>query len=307
MPGTPEADSQEPQQDSPQQDSTQQDLTQQDLTQQDLTQQDLTQQDFTGPQSAQSNGSGGTLTLPLVSLTSGVILPGMVFTLTLETEEARAAVEAAPTSGGRLVLVPRIEGRYSPVGVISEIVETGELPGGSLAAVVRGVERATIGTAVPGTGSALWIQVDPVSRPEPSQQALALSREYRAVLENILLSRGAGRMAERLRDITDPTQISDISGYSPDLSLAQKVEILETLDLEKRLRLVLGWARDTLADLTLRERVKNNVEEGIERNQREFLLRRQLEAIRKELNELDGTDDGSPDGYRGSDRGARCP
>ena len=246
-----------------------------------------------------ATGSPETLTLPLVSLTSGVILPGMVFTLTLETEEARAAVEAAPTSGGRLVLVPRIEGRYSPVGVISEIVETGELPGGSLAAVVRGVERATIGTAVPGTGSALWIQVDPVTRSDASEQALALAREYRAVLENILLSRGAGRMAERLRDITDPGQISDISGYSPDLTLAQKVEVLETLDLEKRLRLVLGWARDTLADLTLRERVKSNVEEGIERTQREFLLRRQLEAIRKELNELDGTDDdGSPDGYR---------
>ena len=207
-------------------------------------------------------------------------------------------MEAAPTSGGRLVLVPRIEGRYSSVGVISEIVETGELPGGSLAAVVRGLERATIGTAVPGTGSALWIQVDPVACTEPSSQTLALSREYRAVLENILLSRGAGRMAERLRDITDPAQLSDISGYSPDLTLAQKVEVLETLDLEKRLRLVLGWARDTLADLTLRERVKNNVEEGIERTQREFLLRRQLEAIRKELNELDGTDDGSPDGYR---------
>ena len=96
-------------------------------------------------------------------------------------------------------------------------------------------------------------------------------------------------MAERLRDITDPSQIADISGYSPDLTLAQKVEVLETFDLEKRLRLVLGWARDTLADLTLRERVKNNVEEGIEKTQREFLLRRQLEAIRKELNELDGT------------------
>ncbi len=281
MPGTPEADSQATAP-SEQQASEQQDEHDQEQT------------------DAVRNApdDGGTLTLPLVSLTSGVILPGMVFTLTLETEEARAAVEAAPTSGGRLVLVPRIEGRYSSVGVISEIVETGELPGGSLAAVVRGLERATIGTAVPGTGSALWIQVDPVARTEPSSQTLALSREYRAVLENILLSRGAGRMAERLRDITDPAQLSDISGYSPDLTLAQKVEVLETLDLEKRLRLVLGWARDTLADLTLRERVKNNVEEGIERTQREFLLRRQLEAIRKELNELDGTDDGSPDGYR---------
>jgi ATP-dependent Lon protease len=245
-----------------------------------------------------SPDSGPTETLPLVSLTSGVILPGMVFTLALETDEARAAVEAAGSSAGRLVLVPRIEGRYSSVGVVGEIVETGELPGGSHAAVVRGLERATIGTAVPGTGSALWIQVDRVARPEPSEQALALAREYRAVLENILLSRGAGRMAERLRDITDPAQIADISGYSPDLTLAQKVEVLETLDLEKRLRLVLGWARDILADLTLRERVKSNVEEGIERTQREFLLRRQLEAIRKELNELDGAEEGSPDGYR---------
>jgi ATP-dependent Lon protease len=247
-------------------------------------------------------GSGGvhgpTLTLPLVSLTSGVILPGMVFTLTLETDEARAAVEAAGSSGSKLVLVPKIDGRYSAVGVIGEILETGELPGGSTAAVVRGAQRATIGTAVPGTGSALWIQVDPLPRSEPSEKAVGLGREYRAVLENILLSRGAGRMAERLRDVTDTDQIADISGYSPDLSLAQKVEVLETVDLEKRLSLVLGWARDTLADLTLRERVKNNVEEGIEKTQREFLLRRQLEAIRKELNELDGNEEGTPDGFR---------
>ena len=105
-------------------------------------------------------------------------------------------------------------------------------------------------------------------------------------------------MAERLREVTDTDQIADISGYSPDLSLAQKVEVLETIELEKRLSLVLGWARDTLADLTLRERVKNNVEEGIEKTQREFLLRRQLEAIRKELNELDGNEEGTPDGFR---------
>src|ERR1700721_78137 len=152
---------------------------------------------------------------PLVSLPSGVILPGMVFTLALETDEARAAVEAAGSSAGHLVLVPRIEGRYSSVGVVGEIVETGELPGGSHAGGVRGLERATIGTAVPGTGNALWIQVERVARSEPSEQVIALAREYRAVLENILLNRGAGRMAERLRDITDPGQISDISGYSP--------------------------------------------------------------------------------------------
>ena len=115
-------------------------------------------------------------------------------------------------------------------------------------------------------------------------------------------------MAERLRDITDASQIADLSGYSPDLSLAQKVEVLETIDLEARLRLVLGWARETLADLTLREQIKTNVEEGMEKTQREFLLRRQLEAIRKELNELDGSaDEGEIDDYRSKVGGTRPP
>jgi len=238
-------------------------------------------------------------TLPLLPLTSGVVLPGMVFTMALETDEAKAAADAAGSVGGELVLVPHIDGRYAAVGVIASILEVGELPGGPLAMVVSGVRRAAIGTAVPGTGQALWVQVDPVADAPETPAAMELAREYRAVLENILLTRGARRMAERLRDVTDASQIADLSGYSPDLSLAQKVEVLETVDLEARLRLVLGWARETLADLTLREQIKTDVEEGMEKTQREFLLRRQLEAIRKELNEIDGsTDEGTVDDYR---------
>jgi len=247
-------------------------------------------------------------TLPLLPLTSGVVLPGMVFTMALETDEAKTAADAAGSVGGELVLVPHIEGRYSSVGVISKILETGELPGGPLAIVVSGLRRASIGTAVPGTGQALWVQVEPVPEVPETPRAQEMAREYRAVLENILLTRGARRMAERLRDVTEASQIADLSGYSPDLSLAQKVEILETVDLEERLRLVLGWARETLADLTLREQIKTNVEEGMEKTQREFLLRRQLEAIRKELNELDGSpDEGTVDDYRSKVEGRDLP
>ncbi len=241
-----------------------------------------------------------TQTLPLLPLTSGVVLPGMVFTMALETEDAQVATEAAGNAGGRLVLVPRIEGRYASVGVVAEIVERGELPGGPPAMVVRGLERAAIGTGVPGTGRALWVQVDPITEGEVPEAATELAREYRAVLENILLTRGARQFAQRLREVTDPSQIADLAGYSPDLSLAQKVEVLETVDVEKRLRLVLGWARETLADLSLREQIKTSVEEGMEKTQREFLLRRQLDAIRKELGELDGNaDDGTPEYFRG--------
>ena len=239
------------------------------------------------------------VTLPLLPLTSGVVLPGMVFTMALESDEARAAVESARSSGGRLLLVPHIEGRFASVGVIAEVMEEGDLPGGLPAVAIRGDSRAVIGTGVPGTGDALWVEVEPLAEPEPTAAAHELAREYRAVLENILHSRGAGRIAAQLREITEPSRLADVAGYSPDLSLTQKVEVLEMLDVEARLRLVLGWARDTLADLALREKIKTDVEEGMEKTQREFLLRRQLDAIRKELGQISGDgDDADPDDYR---------
>ena len=94
-----------------------------------------------------------TQNLPLLPLTSGVVLPGMVFTMALESDEAKAAAEAAGAADGRFVLVPFIDGRYASVGVVAEVMETGELPGGMAAVAVRGVERARLGTAVPGTGA----------------------------------------------------------------------------------------------------------------------------------------------------------
>jgi len=237
--------------------------------------------------------------LPLLPLTSGVLLPGMVFTMALESEEAVAAVEAAEAAGGTLVIVPFIEGRYASVGVVAEVAERGQLPGGMAAVAVRGVRRARLGTAVPGTGRALWVEVELVGDEADgdSAEAVELAREYRAVVENILVSRGAGRLAERLPDAAEPGRVADLAGYSPDLGLDQLVAVLETVDVVERLRLVLGWAREVLADITLRERIKTDVEEGMEQTQREFLLRRQLEAIRKELGE-DGGDESGPDDYR---------
>jgi ATP-dependent Lon protease len=225
----------------------------------------------------------------------------MVFTIALETDEARAAADVVGTSGGTLLLVPHIDGRYGKVGVVAEVVERGELPGGLPALVVSGQRRALLGTGVPGTGDALWVEAEVVEETSSNEERTTeLAREYRAVLENILLSRGAARIAAQLREVTEPGRLADLSGYSSDLSLAQKVEVLETVDITARLTLVLGWAKDTLADVTLRERIKNDVEEGMEKSQREFLLRRQLESIRKELGQLGGAEPGAPDDYRSS-------
>jgi ATP-dependent Lon protease len=226
-----------------------------------------------------------TTILPLLPLSTGVVLPGMVVTMALESDEAKVAVEAALAADRRLLLVPRFDERYARVGTVAKVEDSGDMPSGTRAVVVRGLERVVIGAGVPGTGAALWVQVEGISEPPVSERAVELAREYRAVVQNILEERGARQLADALRGITDPGAMADTAGYSPDLTFEQKIELLETLDVEERLERVLAWARDTLADLALKERIRHDVSEGMEKTQREFLLRQQLAAIRKELGE----------------------
>src|SRR5512132_759869 len=236
-------------------------------------------------------------TLPLLPLTSGVVLPGMVVTATLETPESRSASTAAGDTGGHLLLVPKVDGRYATVGTVAKIENAGELPNGQLAVVVRGLHRARIGAGVAGTGAATWVGIEPIDDPPATERTTQLAREYRAVVENILEARGAAQVAELLRGMTDPGQIADTAIYSPDLSFEQKVEVLEAVDVEQRLEKVLAWGRDTLGEVELKDRIRKDVSEGMEKSQREFILRQQLAAIRKELGE--GEDGESPvDTYR---------
>jgi ATP-dependent Lon protease len=235
-----------------------------------------------------------TATYPVLPLTAGVVGPGMVVTLALETTEARVAADEATEHTGRLLLVPRVDDRFATVGTLAKIEDVGDLPGGGRAIVVRGIERAVLGAAEAGHG-ALWLAAEPVAggsdgAESPSDDVRALAREYRAVVEQILDRRGARGIAQSLRGIREPGALADASLYSPDLSIAQKVEILETIDVEARLRKVLAWAKETLDDLTVREEVESKVAEGLTKQQREAVLRRQLEEIRSELGESGGGD-----------------
>jgi ATP-dependent Lon protease len=239
----------------------------------------------------------------LLPLDSGVVLPGMTITIALETSEAREAVTAARGAGDRLVLVPRLGrtqgpdasgGRFARIGTIATVDRSGSLSGGTPAVVVTGHQRATIGAATAAAGAALWVDVMPVDDAPVSPASADSARELRAVLEAIAEHRGISRAGEFLRGITDPGQLADTAAYWPELSVERKVELLETLDPDRRVELVLGWARETLAELELKDRIRSDVAEGMERTQREYLLRQQLAAIRKELGEDSpggGTDD----------------
>src|SRR3954467_1024163 len=161
-----------------------------------------------------------TATLPVLPLTSGVVLPQMVVPRALETEEAKAAADAAAEAGGELLLVPRFPdgGRYGRGGAVATIETRGTLPGGTPALVVRAVRRAHVGAGVIGTTAALWVHADEIDDEPPSERATELAVDVRATIGALFDLLGGRRLTEVLNEVTDPAQLADLAGWWPDLA-----------------------------------------------------------------------------------------
>lgn len=256
------------------------------------------------------------LTLPVLPLDDEVVLPGMVVPLDLSDSDVRAAVEAAQAAaregGGKpeVLLVPRIDGTYTGIGVIGTVEQVGRLSDGDPGALIRGRGRVRIGAGTSGPGAALWVEgtrVD-VSVPEPLPGSAAeLVKEYKALATSWLKKRGAWQVVDRVQQIEGVSALADNSGYSPFLTTAQKVQLLETADPVARLKLAIQWLGEHLAEQDVAESIAKDVQEGVDKQQREFLLRRQLDAVRKELSELNGDPEDESDDYRARVEAADLP
>src|SRR5215213_4566362 len=232
------------------------------------------------------------LRLPLLPLNTGVVLPQMVVTLALESAEGRDAADGAIAGDRRILLVPRVGNAYTRIGTVARIENEGELPGGQRALVLRGLSRAVVGRTVLTDQPGVWVEADPVAEPASiSGRAREMVREYRAVVRGIAEKLGNPRIADVLAGVDDPGALADTAGWAPDLSVERKVELLEELDPEARLEKALAWVRETLAELDVSEQIRNRVTEGMDKTQREFLLRQQMQAIREELGESADADD----------------
>jgi len=259
------------------------------------------------------------VTLPVLPLDDEVVLPAMVVPLSLSEDEVRAAIDTARTTAGppgldsepddkpRVLIVPRLEGKYAAVGTLAVIEQMGRLPGGDPGAVVRGVARVRIGTGTSGPGTALWVEGTVVEDSGLGDRADELAKEYRALVIGVLEKRGAWQVVDMIRQIDDPSVMADRSGYASYLDAEQKVRILETADVAERLELAIGWTRAHLAELDVAETIRKDVEEGVEKQQKEFLLRQQLAAIRKELGELSGDPSSEEEDYRARVEAADLP
>ncbi len=219
-------------------------------------------------------------TMLLVPLEDIVVFPNMNVTLTVDVG-----------SEERVLLVPRRENDYAKVGTVAEVTDRVRLPGGGRAVALNGLHRGVIGAAETDTQGVLRVQVEETpDSDEADAGTRGLEREYRAIVEEILELRGDdGRISAFVRSISDPGALADTVGYSPDFSFEQKVKLLEALDIKARLSMAIELQRERLAEMQVRRRIRDDVEEGAAKQQREYILRRQMESIRKELGEDDAS------------------
>jgi ATP-dependent Lon protease len=243
------------------------------------------------------------ISVPVLFVGDTVVLPGMVVPIALD-DAARAAVDAARASdSGKLLIAPRLGDRYPSYGVIASILQVGRIAGGT-AAVIRGERRAHIGAGANGPGTALWVEVTEVADSEPTDETRALAAEYKKLLLAMLQRREAWQIVDVVNQLTDPSALADTSGYASYLTDVQKRQLLETPDVAERLRALIAWTGDQLAEVEVSDKIAEDVRTGMEKQQKEFLLRQQLAAIRKELG--DGEPDGSDD-YRARIEAADLP
>jgi ATP-dependent Lon protease len=218
----------------------------------------------------------------LVPLDDAIVFPTVTATLPIDVGEDE-----------RVFLIPRRDGEYGRVGVVAEVVEHGRSRRGVPVATVVGLHRGIAGAAQAGDddSGALHVEVQEIHDGHPDDEhTRELAREYRAVVEEILELRGDdGRIANFLRSIEEPGALADTSGLSPDIPNEGKLRLLETIDVSERLEIAVELQRERLAELQVRSKIRDDVESGAQKQQREYFLRKQMESIRKELGE-DETD-----------------
>ena len=260
-----------------------------------------------------------TLTLPVLPLDDEVVLPGMVVPLETSQPEVGAAIDAARMPSrqvpgmrseikAQVLLVPRLADRgLAGVGTLAVVEQVGRLPGGQPGAVVRGTARVRIGSGTTGPGAALWVQGTVVEDTGRGPRADELAQQYKSLVTGILQQRGAWQVIDAIQQLDDASAIADRVGYANYLTTAQKLQVLETADLVERLELIIGWTKEHLAELEVAESIRKDVSEGMEKQQKEFLLRQQLAAVRKELADLNGDSATEEDDYRARVEAADLP
>ena len=246
-------------------------------------------------------------TLPLVPLRENVVFPHQLAPLGAGRPRSVAALEAAVQGDGRVVLAVQrnaeiddvgIDDLY-PVAVVANVGAFRKLPGGGAQALVEGQRRVLI-RSFDAAGDRWTATVASVDEPfEPSAENDALVGSVKSLFADYV-SAGAAIAPEivvALTRTTEPARVADTASAAPDVPIADKMALLEDVDVARRLRTLVPLLAKQVEVAQLRSKIQEDVQKTINKGQREAILREQLRAIKKELGELEGSggEDGEED------------
>ncbi len=256
--------------------------------------------------------------LPLLAVRDVVVFPNMVLPLFVGRETSVLAIEAALAQDRLLFLAaqkdqavenPDPEDIYS-VGTVSIILRMLRLPDGRLKILVQGKAKALIQDFIqerPYFQVALEV-IPEVTTEEISPQTEALMRNAREMSEKILTLKGilSPDLLAILDSIEDPGHLADLVAANLRLKIEESQSVLEEQDPIQSLIKVNDFLRKELEVSALQAKIQSQAREEMDRTQREYFLREQLRAIKKELGDMDEQGKEMED-YRLKISGARMP
>jgi ATP-dependent Lon protease len=250
------------------------------------------------PDETTVTGAAGVRELPLVALRETVIFPEMIVPLQVGREKSVNALNAAVAEGGPIALVTQRQAEQEDIADPSELYEVGtlakiaqvvQLQDGTVRAIVQGQSRLRLHRFA-STDPYLRGVVEEVGDDSPSGlEVQALMRTVQAQIEQYVAN-GAPvppEAAVAARNITEPGLLADMVAYSPDMTTEQRQELLETIEVTERLKLVSNFLARQIEILELKGRIQSEVKSEMDKTQREYILREQLKAIQRELGEDD--------------------
>jgi ATP-dependent Lon protease len=238
-------------------------------------------------------------TLPIMALRSTIVYPLGTIAVQMGAPENLELIRANDEPGlivGLLVASGEHDEPVNPdwlvgrVGVAARVHERINLPGDTIQITLQGLRRIVVEEVISR-------EPYPVARIRPAKEkALDPVRGEELMSRLVSAAESLAEMVDRIPDevpeilkinMADPGRFADLAATNMNFRIADKDEVVQRLDIEERIRFVLGRLEREVARARVMEDVKRQTEVKIEQHQREFYLRQQLRAIQAELGETD--------------------
>lgn len=234
--------------------------------------------------------------LPVLPLRDMVLFPEIVTPIMVGRESSKRLIDEA-LARDKLILVAALRDPQVPeptpedvykVGTIARIVQMFKFPDGTMRVVVEGIARARVGRFVQ-VAPYFVAEVEPVEiEPKRGERVDALVRSVLSTFQKMveLAPYIPDQLFAAAINISEPENLADFMASNVNISTEERQELLETFDIEERLSKLLRVLNRELKILEMGFQIQKEVESEVEAGQRELWLRKQLEAIRRELGEI---------------------